>query len=437
MRTRESKAMLTDLRALRAGKLTRRAAAESRTFQMLLLTLSAAAAAYAKTAVSPLQETMRIALGLTDNQMALLQGPALALPMIVVAIPLGLLIDRSPRVPLLIGFALLNLVGSVLTAFAHSFAALFVTRCVIGLTAFAITPIVVSLFADLFPPTQRGRSTMIMTVGQYAGAAAVFALGGNFLAMSEPGPDGWRWAMLALCAPLVPVLVLTLLLREPHRIGHSTEKPAVLEHALELRKCRALFFPLLSGVVTIEVALSAALVWAAPSLARHFGLSPERVGSAMALVLFLSGLLGTLAGGFLADLGQRSGGPRRTIGVLAVLAALSLPAGLFAVTPGVIAGSVLLLLFVAATSAICVVGTTLSTVVIPAHLRGLCLAILFAAGAIFGVGLAPMVVSVLSKVLGGPTMIGTALAAVCVLASLVSATTLFLSRRGFDRAIVQ
>src|SRR5262245_38698972 len=72
-----------------------------RILQLSLLTLAALAGSYARITLGPLQETMRLALGLSDNHMAVLQGPALALPMVIAAIPLGLLIDRYSRVRLL------------------------------------------------------------------------------------------------------------------------------------------------------------------------------------------------------------------------------------------------------------------------------------------------------------------------------------------------
>src|SRR5688572_15441195 len=96
----------------------------ARELQLLLLTLGLTAAVYAKAALGPLQETLRIALSLSDHQIALLQGPALALPITLVSVPLGLAVDRYSRVHLILGGVLLLLVGSLLTAFASSFAML-------------------------------------------------------------------------------------------------------------------------------------------------------------------------------------------------------------------------------------------------------------------------------------------------------------------------
>src|SRR5882762_5168807 len=95
-----------------------------RSWQLALLTLAVAAAAYAGNALSPLQEAMRAALSFSDNEVAILQGPALAIPMALAAIPLGLVIDRYSRVRLLLVLSIVDLLGSVLTARASHFAIL-------------------------------------------------------------------------------------------------------------------------------------------------------------------------------------------------------------------------------------------------------------------------------------------------------------------------
>src|SRR6185312_4368771 len=108
-----------------------------------------AIAGYVRTAVSPLQEAMRVALSLSDNQMALLQGPAIGIPVTLAAIPLGLLIDRSSRVRLLFALIVLSAIGSVATAAASDFALLMLTRCLAGVAGLGTIPVVYSLLADL------------------------------------------------------------------------------------------------------------------------------------------------------------------------------------------------------------------------------------------------------------------------------------------------
>jgi MFS family permease len=183
---------------------------------------AAVAAAYARFAIGPVQETMRVALSLSDNQMALLQGPALALPMVLAAVPIGFLIDRYSRARLLVFFSVLNVSGALLTAAAVNFGLLFLARCVAGLAVAAVSTTAFALIGDLYAPAQRGRATMMVVIGQYAGMSAAFAVGGVLVAHFASAPQGWHRAMFALAAPLVPVTLLLLATREPPRAGSAT-----------------------------------------------------------------------------------------------------------------------------------------------------------------------------------------------------------------------
>jgi dipeptidyl-peptidase-4 len=409
----------------------------SRSSQLALLALAAIAGACARSAVSPFQETIRVALALSDNQMGLLQGPALALPVVAAAVPLGFLLDRHSRVRLLLGFAALTMLGSVLTALASDFLVLFAARCLTGLTASATMTAVFALLADLYEPEKRGRANMVVAIGQIVGTSAAFALGGALLSLFDPAPNGWRWAMLWLTSPTVLATLLLTSTREPARVRSVSKNPAAFAACVELWRYRAVAVPLLAGVVMVSIADCAAMVWAAPAISRKFALSAGRVGSIMATIVLVSGLSGAVVGGVLSDLCQRGGGPRRTMSFLSGIALLSIPASLFGLVPDVTGASVFLATFLMIGTIIGVTATTLATVVIPNDLRGLFLAVLFAFGTIFGIGLAPVTVSLLSSVMGGPALIGRALALTCAATSIMGAATFVLGRRHFLLRVAQ
>jgi len=407
-----------------------------RAFQLLLLTFAAAAGMYARTAFSPLQETMRTALALSDNEMALLQGPALALAFVIGTIPLGIAVDRYLRVRLLLIFAAANVVGTVLTALSSNFTLLFLARSLIGLTNAASSVVAVSLIADLYPPAQRGRAIMVVVMGIHGGASIAFALGGSLIALPDAGPNGWRWAMLWLTVPLILVVFALLALREPPRTSVAVANPSVRDTFGELWRYRAVLVPLLSGIVLAEVGLQAVLIWAAPALSRRFTLPPDHIGSIMATGLMVSGLVGPIAGGILADFCQRTGGPRRTISVLSGLALLSAPAGLFAIVPEVAVASALLALFMTIIGVLLVMSPTLVTIVVPNEVRGLCVSAMSAGNVFFGIALAPVAVSLLSGALGGPSTIGTSLALVGVTACGLASVTFAIGTRRFPRTAI-
>ena len=240
---------------------------------------------------------------LTDNQVAFLQGPALALPMVMAAIPLGLAIDRCKRVPLLTAFVVLVCVGSATTAIAPSFETLFAARCLVGLSAAAVATTSISMMADLYQPTHRGRAKSVLVVGQYAGASAAFVVGGYMLAQSHDA--SWRHAMGWMTLPLIAGLLAAALMREPPGRSMRAGGTSVQQTLQDLRDHRGVVLPLLIGLVMIEVPLFGVLAWAAPTLSRTHLLRPEVVGNIMATVVLVAGIAGPVVGGLLADLCHR------------------------------------------------------------------------------------------------------------------------------------
>jgi MFS family permease len=234
--------------------------------------------------------------------------------------------------------------------------------------------------------------------------------------------------MLWLAAPLLPAALLMLTLKEPARTERAIRRPTTSEIWRALWSYRRVIGPLLFGLVMVEVAIGAVLIWAAPAFMRNFALSPERVGALMAAGLMISGIVGPLAGGSVADMCHRLGGPRRTVLMLSLLTAVSVPAGAFALASNDVVAGALLIVFMTLTLAVAVIGLTLFTIVIPNELRGLCMAVMVALNILFALGIAPVTVSLLSGALGGVAMIDEALALVCVTTGIL-ATGIFASGR--------
>lgn len=393
------------------------------------------AATYGRAALRPLQETMSASLTLSDSQVAWLQGPALAIPMTLGSIPIGLIVDRYSRMHFSVVFAALTVVATVMTALASSMPALFAARCLAGLASAGTLIVVFSVLSDLYAQTHRGRAIMVTMFGEIGGGPAAFALGGALLtahsATFVPGLESWRQALLWMCVPLLAVVLSMLLLREPPRTDRVVKHSPACTSWLRLWQYRAVIAPMLLSRIMVWIADGAVLVWAAPNFMRNYALPPDRVGAIMASALLFSGVLGPVLGGPLADLCQRTGGPRRTMTVMCLAASLCVPAGLFAVMPNVASVSVSMGVFLALGFMIGTAELSLATIVVPGELRGLYIAITVTVGAIFSVGLAPVIVSHLSHSLGGPPMIGKALAIVCVITSAIGAVVFGFGRRYF------
>lgn len=406
-----------------------------RAFQLLLLAVATWGVTYARFTLGPLQESIRGSLGLTDNQIAWLQGPAVAVPMALAAIPLGLFVDRRRRAILFVPFAALSFVGAALASVTSSPYFIAATRGITGLALAAILVAAYSMVADLYPPAARGRANTLVAMGEIAGSPAAFALGGFLLALAPSQSSlPWQWALLRMSAPLLLVVILMSFLREPARGGMKGEGASLRGVWLHLWQYRRVIGPLLFGRMTVWIADGAVLVWAAPIFSRHFHLPPDRVGALIGISLFISGVCGPLMGGTLADLCERFGGPRRTMSALSAVALCSVPAAMFANVSSPIVSCVMLTCFLTSGYVVGTAAISLATIVVPGELRGLYLAVTISVCALLFIGVAPLLVSLLAGALGGRDALGHALTAVAAGTSLLGFAVFACARKYFPLA---
>lgn len=394
---------------------------------LLLLALTITTASALRGVFSPLQEVAKLDLGLSDFQMSLIQGVAASIPIAILSIPLGRMVDRSRRHRLLVAMAALWTAGSILTAFADGFTTLFLTRMLAGLGAVCALPVAISMAADLCAPDRRGRSLLLLSLGTVVGGAAAFALGGGlFGALSTEGAAPFAalapWRAVHLIFGLVSAALLLPLvaLREPVRLEVG-EAGAALGPALRALWARRRFLlPLFIGQISVVMADTAATVWAAPVLTRDFHLQPAEFGGWMGLSLLVAGVLGAVFGGLSADFGHRS---RRRGGILfgaVACAALSVPAALFPIMPTVAGFGVMLALLLLAGAATGLITATAIAVLVPNEIRGVCLGAFIVISSIIGLGVAPMLVTFGSAALGGEAHLGMALAVTGVVTAAAS-----------------
>jgi DHA1 family solute carrier family 18 vesicular amine transporter 1/2 len=101
-----------------------------------------------------------------------------ALGNIVAAVPFGLLSDRVGRRPFLVFGMLAMAVAFVVYAYATTYAALFISRFVDGVTAAANWSIGLAIIAEVYPAGERGKSMGTVMAAMGAGSIAGPALGG-------------------------------------------------------------------------------------------------------------------------------------------------------------------------------------------------------------------------------------------------------------------
>lgn len=386
---------------------------------------------------STVQEGAKAELHLSDTVLSLIQGVSAAVPLVLFSVPIGILVDRRNRVRLLMALGVIWTAGTLLTALAPSATVLFIARMLTGIGTTGALTAALSLTADFCTPDQRGRAMLIVTLGKTLGQAAGFALAGwlfgQFLASGAgvfAGTAPWRSAHFALAAISAAALLPIFFLREPPRQETEAGPGAPFRVVVrELWDRRGFLAPLFGGQVAVVMADAAAGIWAAPVLSRSYGLHPQDFAGWMGALLLFTGIGGAVLGGIAADLGQKSG---RRGGVLigaVICAGIGIPAALFPLSPNVPGFAAALGLLMLCGTVTGLITSVAMTVLLPNELRGLCIGAFIAFAGLIGFGVAPTLVTLISSFMGGEAYLGTGLAIMGILVSVISFLCFLLAMR--------
>lgn len=368
--------------------------------------------------VGPIQRD----LGIGDTAFSLLAGFAFALLYTVLGIPIGVLVDRRPRLPLIITGSALWTLATAACGFAGSFSQLFVARVAVGIGEATLSPAASSLIGDAFPPARRGVAMSLYACGITVGGGLAL-IGGGFLvgATEQIGTinlpllgeaAGWQLAfLLAGVAGLIVPLLLAFC-REPLR---RLSGPGLDKRALPWLKANLVpVAPIFLGYALMVIVNYALVLWVPAFYGRVHGLEPAQIGLAIGLSLLLAGSAGMLAGGTLSDRLVRSGRPHGPILVVLVSIGIQLP--LFVGAMLVPSTPLSIALLAMATFAISMNGglqTASVQALAPNHLHGRVTALYLLCANIVGLGLGPTLIALVAeRLLGGPSEIGLALALV-------------------------
>lgn len=239
----------------------------------------------------------------------------------VAALPFGYWADRGVRRTVVgIGVAIWS-IATLFTGFARNFFQLFLSRAILGVGEASYYPAGTSLLSDYFPKDQRGRVMSIWGVGSTLGIAVGFA-GGGYIA----DKFGWRNAFFFAAVPGLLFALLAFGLREPLRGSVEERGPAVRRTSdANLRTFLGLMrIPTLRATILSQTALYFVLAsnafWLPTLLVRRFDLSVSQAGLFAGIVLVLGGLVGTLAGGWIADrLARKNPAAHLQVGIVGFL----------------------------------------------------------------------------------------------------------------------
>ena len=254
--------------------------------------------------VPPLVPDLERAMGLSHEQVGWL-WPAFMLVYMITAPVFGALGDRGSRTrPIAIGVFVWS-IATVLSGLARNYHELFAARALVGVGEAAYVAIAPALLADCFPVGSRGRIFAVLNMAIPVGAAIGYVLGGLI------GQHfGWRAAFFVCGAPGLVLAAAVLWLRDPPRgaqEGIRAPRPAAgggvraaLSIYLSLLR-RGPYLLLVLGYAAYTFALGGLGFWMPTFLERVRGVPADQATTGFGAIVVVTGVFGTLIGGWLGD----------------------------------------------------------------------------------------------------------------------------------------
>ena len=250
--------------------------------------------------VSVLAQPIKEDLNLTDTDLGMIQGLGFSILYACLGIPLGILAERASRKLLIAASIAIWSVVTALCGAATSFFTLLLCRIGVGIGEAGVMPPAVSLISDHFTPSRRGSMLGVLNLGAPIGFLIGQVLGGWIASQW-----GWRMAFYVMGAPgVLFALLVVLTVREPPRgliEGTMTEaqsKPPSAMDAARYLFAKPAFRNLLLGYTLANFTMNAIANFVLPFFMRGFGVSLANVSLLFGMVTFTSNGVGMLLGGF-------------------------------------------------------------------------------------------------------------------------------------------
>lgn len=247
--------------------------------------------------LSILLEPIRKELHLNDSQLGLLSGLGFALFYAAAGLPIARLADRLSRKNIIAGSLALWSVATAICGLTATFPQLLVARAGVAIGEAGAGPAGHSMIADLFPHGKRATALAVFSCGVPIGIL-VGLLAGGWLNQAFD----WRTAFVVVGLPgVVLSAVVALTLKEPARLGGAQEPMSWREALRTLFRIPAYNYLVAASALHAFTSYGA-LQWNPAFMIRVHGLSTGQAGLALGLISGVTGVVGTLAGGWLADL---------------------------------------------------------------------------------------------------------------------------------------
>jgi len=277
-----------------------------------LLALASIGSQFDRTVINLMVEPLKAAFTLDDTHFGMLQGVAFGIFYVIACVPIGRLADRyQRRLILATGIGLFS-VFACLSGLARSYTQLFLTRIGVAVGEASLTPAGLSMLSDLFPPQRLGRPVSFFFMSAPVGQGLAFIIGGGLLqwlstpaalhSVSLGGLAPWQAAFIIVGLPVVLLVPLFVLQKEPARLGPGGATPLPVREVLAVIRARAgALVPMFAGFAMVNLVSYTFFIWTPAFLQRTYHWNPAQIGVTFGLMLIVFGSGGVYFSGALSD----------------------------------------------------------------------------------------------------------------------------------------
>ncbi|MEI7816312.1 MAG: MFS transporter [Desulfuromonadales bacterium] len=240
-------------------------------------------------------------LKLSDTALGFL-GSAFMLCYMSAAPVFGRLGDRVNRAHLAAGGLAVWSLATMLSGVAGSYRLLLAARSLVGVGEASFGTVSPGLLSDCFPRERRGRILSLFFLAIPVGSALGYILGGQL-----GQAFGWHAAFLLVGLPGLLFALPLYFLNDPRQNIPNSKSLPVEKFLPELRRFlqNRTYVNATLSMAAMTFALGGLAQWAPSFLQRSFGLEVARGNTIFGAITVVSGIVGTLAGGWLGDRFQR------------------------------------------------------------------------------------------------------------------------------------
>ena len=264
---------------------------------------------------------IRADLGLSDFDLSLLQGFSFALCYAIAGLPIGWMVDRFPRRPIIFVGITIWALATAGSGLATSFGQLFFARMLVGIGEATLSPAGYSLLTDVFPRRRLSLAISVAAMGGALGAGLAYMVSGLILELGRSGLldlpgighlQPWQQVFMIIGLPGLLIGLLVFTFAEPVRRGGEEGVKRVREGGDDAASSMRFFFAHLrrhgrfyachiGGFATFSIANYGFQAWAAEYMRRAFGWSAMEIGATFGPALSIAVFGAYAVGGLVVD----------------------------------------------------------------------------------------------------------------------------------------